>query len=326
MILADKIISLRKKAGWSQEEMARQLGVTRQSVSKWEGAQSVPDLDKVLQMSRLFGVSTDYLLKDDAGEEQPAAAAEDESPVHQVTMEQASQYLALRQEAAPKLALATFLCVLSPIPLIALAGLSDMGRLRENAAAGLGLCVMIGLVAVAVVLFLNCASQSKAYEFMTKEPFETAYGVEGMVRQRMRDSQKSYNRLNAIGVVLCILSILPLFASLCFSTSDIVYLAAVCLLLLAAGVACIFFVYGGVYHSALEKLLEEGEFTRTRKAKSGLFSAITACYWMVVTAVFLIYTFGPQGNGNPRYSWVVWAVGGVLYGGLAAILSAIGRK
>ena len=80
------------------------------------------------------------------------------------------------------------------------------------------------------------------------------------------------------------------------------------------------------YHSALEKLLEEGEFTRTRKAKSGLFSAITACYWLVVTAVFLIYTFGPQGNGNPRYSWVVWAVGGVLYGGLAAILSAIGRK
>lgn len=66
MILADKIITLRKKAGWSQEELASQLGVTRQSVSKWEGAQSVPDLDKVVQMSRLFGVSTDYLLKDDS--------------------------------------------------------------------------------------------------------------------------------------------------------------------------------------------------------------------------------------------------------------------
>lgn len=65
MILADKIISLRKKSGWSQEELAQQLGVTRQSVSKWEGAQSVPDMDKILQMSRLFGVSTDYLLKDE---------------------------------------------------------------------------------------------------------------------------------------------------------------------------------------------------------------------------------------------------------------------
>ena len=65
MILADKIIRLRKKAGWSQEELAEQLGVTRQSVSKWEGAQSVPDIEKILQMSRIFGVTTDYLLKDE---------------------------------------------------------------------------------------------------------------------------------------------------------------------------------------------------------------------------------------------------------------------
>ena len=65
MILADKIIDLRKKAGWSQDELASKLNVTRQSVSKWEGAQSVPDLEKIVQLSRVFGVSTDYLLKDE---------------------------------------------------------------------------------------------------------------------------------------------------------------------------------------------------------------------------------------------------------------------
>ena len=68
MIFADKLIALRKKSGWSQEELAEKLGVTRQSVSKWEGAQSVPDIDKILQLSRLFGVTTDYLLKDELGE------------------------------------------------------------------------------------------------------------------------------------------------------------------------------------------------------------------------------------------------------------------
>ena len=46
MIFADKLILLRKKAGWSQEELADQMHVTRQSVSKWEGAQSIPDLEK----------------------------------------------------------------------------------------------------------------------------------------------------------------------------------------------------------------------------------------------------------------------------------------
>ena len=60
MILADKIIELRKKNGWSQEELAEKLGVSRQAVSKWEGAQSVPDIQRILEMSRLFGVSTDY--------------------------------------------------------------------------------------------------------------------------------------------------------------------------------------------------------------------------------------------------------------------------
>ena len=68
MILAEKIVQLRKKNGWSQEELAAQLNVSRQAVSKWEGAQSVPDLDRILQMSALFGVTTDYLLKDELEE------------------------------------------------------------------------------------------------------------------------------------------------------------------------------------------------------------------------------------------------------------------
>ena len=77
MIFADKLITLRKKAGWSQEELAEKLNVTRQSVSKWEGAQSVPDIDKILQLSCLFGVTTDYLLKDDQGE--PEYTPDDET-------------------------------------------------------------------------------------------------------------------------------------------------------------------------------------------------------------------------------------------------------
>ena len=62
MILADKIIENRKKNGWSQEDLAYKLGVSRQSVSKWEGAQAVPDMKKIVMMAELFNVSTDYLL------------------------------------------------------------------------------------------------------------------------------------------------------------------------------------------------------------------------------------------------------------------------
>ena len=61
MILAEKITKLRKRNGWSQEELAMKLNISRQSVSKWESAASIPDLDKVIKLSAIFGVSTDYL-------------------------------------------------------------------------------------------------------------------------------------------------------------------------------------------------------------------------------------------------------------------------
>lgn len=66
MNLADKIIQLRKKKGWSQEELAEMINVTRQSVSKWESRASMPDLDKIVRLSEIFGVTVDYLLKDES--------------------------------------------------------------------------------------------------------------------------------------------------------------------------------------------------------------------------------------------------------------------
>ena len=108
MILAEKIVQLRKKNGWSQEELAAQLNVSRQAVSKWEGAQSVPDLDRILQMSALFGVTTDYLLKDELEEAEPAAT-DGQSRRVRVSLEEANAYLAWRSRAARRIALATFL-------------------------------------------------------------------------------------------------------------------------------------------------------------------------------------------------------------------------
>lgn len=63
MNIADRIQSLRKAKGISQEELADAVGVSRQAVSKWEGEQSIPDIDKVIIMSDFFEVTTDYILK-----------------------------------------------------------------------------------------------------------------------------------------------------------------------------------------------------------------------------------------------------------------------
>ena len=96
MFLADKIINLRKKAGWSQEELAGRLGVTRQSVSKWEGAQSVPDIEKIVQLSRLFSVTTDYLLLDIDEAPQSAAPAENNRETEQRAAEKQMKRQSMR--------------------------------------------------------------------------------------------------------------------------------------------------------------------------------------------------------------------------------------
>lgn len=325
MILADKIIDLRKKAGWSQEELAEKLAVTRQSVSKWEGAQSIPDMDKVVQMSRLFGVTTDYLLKDEIEIAEPTVTEDDRRPpLRRVTIGEASDYLALRRTAAPKMALATMLCIFSPIALIGLAAVSELSAsafpLREETAAGMGLCALLILVAIAVVLFLSCGNKAKEYEFLEKEPFETEYGVTGMVKERQKAFKPTYDRMNTIGTVLCVLSFVPLFAVMAMMHEDFFMTMAVCLLLAVVGIGVYFFVYGGTIYSSMEKLLEEGDYTRREKSQKNITGPVSVIYWLVATAIFMIYTFGPKGNGQPRYSWIIWAVAGVLY---AAVLAGI---
>ena len=337
MILADKIITLRKKAGWSQEELASQLGVTRQSVSKWEGTQSVPDLDKVVQMSRLFGVSTDYLLKDELEEEEFVESEADEAPLRRVTMEQAARYLALRKACAPKIALAVAMCIISPVVIIFLSAMADagLGGISEDLAAGLGVSVILVLVAIAVGMFLSCGAKTKEFDFLEKEPFETEYGVSGMVRERRKAYEPTASRCTILGVVLCILAVVPLMLGVGLASSDVaallvrvapadVYAAAAVdalLLLVACGVGVL--VWSGTYTGAMDQLLEEGDYTRKKKARSGVMSTVSLIYWLSVTAIFLFYTFGPKGNGQPQYSWFIWAVGGVLYAAVMGIVSLV---
>ena len=65
MKLADKLFELRKEKGWSQEKLAEQINVSRQSISKWESGQALPELEKIVELSKIFQVTTDYLLLED---------------------------------------------------------------------------------------------------------------------------------------------------------------------------------------------------------------------------------------------------------------------
>ena len=330
MTFSEKISALRKQKGWSQEELAEKLMVTRQAVSKWESAQSMPDLDKLVQLSEALGVSTDYLLKDEQAQSAPVPATAEQTvkPRH-VTQEEARRYLQLQTAAIPKTTLGVALCVWSSIVLIGLPVLRSTLNwgFPEEICSGIGLCVLLVMVAAGVALLLTASGKLREFEYLEREPIETDNGAREQALSMQREMASFCTRQNTIGVVLCILSVLPLFALMCVpGVPDGYYSLAVCALLLLVGIACLLLVRAGSMRGAVDKLLEQGDYTRENKAKSRFVGAVSAAYWLVVTAVFLFYTFGPNGNGQPQYSWFIWAVAGVLYGALMAALSVYRKK
>ena len=189
MILADKIIELRKKNGLSQEELAEKLNVSRQSISKWEGAQSIPDMNKILKLSDLFSVSTDYLLKDEIEEMETQVPIEDhDSSVREasVSMEEANAYLAYKSRIATPMAFAVLLFIVSAAPLIALQALQEGGKLplSEGQASGIGVILLLFIIGIGTALFLKNSMDGERFAYLKKEPLNTAYGVNGMIAER----------------------------------------------------------------------------------------------------------------------------------------------
>ncbi|MBQ3485430.1 MAG: helix-turn-helix domain-containing protein [Clostridia bacterium] len=325
MILADKIIDLRKKNGWSQEEMADRLGVSRQAVSKWEGAQSIPDLERVLAMSRLFGVSTDYLLKDELEAADSTIPEEPATGLHRVSMEEAGDYLELKQRAAGRIALVCGLCILLPLPILV------GGVLLQQKHTFSGLAAMTVMLLIPLILTLTAAvvvlhrMLLKTYHYLDKEPIETAYGVEGMVRERMRSYRSAFVRDHVIGIVLIGMCYAPYlilyeFVRMEMLSMDVVMLlsSAIALLMLGAGVFLI--IRSRMINGSFQRLLQEGRYTVVRKAAAA--SPWVAVYWCVVIAAFLGYTLltGAVGHGL-----IFLLVMGVLFGALLALLRA-GRE
>ena len=331
MILADKIINLRKKNGWSQEELAEKLGVTRQSVSKYEGAQSIPDLDKILKLSEIFGVTTDYLIKDELEEEEYVLSqmqeneSESDRSVHKVTMEMANEYLQIIDWSAGKTAFATMMCILSPIVLLMLGAMSEMPNyhISENAAAGIGICVLIVLIAIAVMIFILCGMKTKKYEFLEKEDIETAYGVSGMVKEKRDAYHSPYVTQLVIGITCCICSVIPLFGTLAVSESDFYMVSAVCMLLTLVAIGTYFIVRSAAKMNAMNQLLEEEDYTRQKKHENRKMSGPVTVYWLIATAIYLAWSFTT--NDWDR-TWIIWPVVGVLFPAFYAIVNGIRKK
>lgn len=345
MILADRIVELRKKKGWSQEELAELVDVTRQSVSKWESSQSVPDLDKILRLADIFGVTTDYLLRDtiednigEESERKRESEKKNQNPVSEspenswhgqkcikVTIEETREFLRVKEETASKIALGTSLCIISPILLILMTGAAEYGLVKadEDRLAMLGVAILIVIIAVAVSMFIPAGIKSSKYEYIEKEFICLEPEAEFLVKSLKEQYQPEFGRKITLGVCLSVIAVIPLFAGgFLLDPDDGFHFVASCGILLAViSVAVNIFVKAGIKHDSYNKLLEEGEYTRADKDKR--LEAIATVYWLAVTAIYLGYSFI---TFEWHRSWIIWPVAGVLFAMIKAIFKAVKNK
>lgn len=284
MILGDKIIMLRKRNGWSQEELADQLKISRQSVSKWESGASIPDLDKIIKMSALFHVTTDYLLKEEmeelSSEEGMAFTDTEEASGHAVSVEEAEEFLAVTRNFAKMIGLGVALCILSPICLILLGGLAEEGQIRltEAMADGIGIIVLLLMVTVAVVIFILKGLHYSKYDYLEQDRIVPGYGVEGIVSKRRESFSGTFAICIAVGVALCILGIVPISIVEGAGGGEVPQLVCAAILLAMVAAAVYLFIWSGTIYGGFDKLLQIGDYTKENKDFKRIIQPVASIY------------------------------------------------
>lgn len=324
MNLTEKIIMLRKQKGWSQEGLAEQLDISRQSVSKWESGASVPELDKIIKMSNLFGVSTDYLLKEEQEENIALDMEEMQKPTGRVvTREEAGIFMELTQKAAGKIAVSISLFVLSPVILLLLGGLSEAGKLAvsEDMAGGIGVAALIVFVAIGVgVLLLHTIPLGK-YQYLEKEVLTLQFGVKEMVETKKEEYATTYRLHLIIGIVSCILGTVPLL--LLGAMGDFYEVLGVVIVLIFASIGVNFLVSAGIIQGCFEKILQEGNYSIEEKQVGKKISAFSASYWCLITAFYFAWSFRFGAWGE---SWVIWLIAGVLFPAIYVVIHTYAKS
>ncbi|MBO5355483.1 MAG: helix-turn-helix transcriptional regulator [Clostridia bacterium] len=314
MTLADKIIRERKKKGWSQEELAEKVDVSRQAVSKWEAGQSTPDLDKILLISKLFGVTTDYLLKDEVESEEYTSHKEMPS-LRRVTLAEAEGYLEQQKSASLKIAIGVLLCIVSVFPLLILIAASDTGAISESLACGIGIGCIFPLVALAVVCFVRVGLKNSLYHYLDNEPFDLENSVTEFVQNKQAAFRNLCIKLNCIAAFLCIISPVAVICG-AFSENDMLTAILLVVTMLIAAIGIMFFIISGVRWVSFQRLLRKGEYSDEGRRKAKVSEAIETTFWLLVVAIYLGWSFL---TGAWHITWVIWPVAGVL----SAIVSVI---
>lgn len=323
MILAEKIVRLRKQVGWSQEDLAEKMGISRQSVSKWESTNSIPDLNKIIMLADIFDVSTDYLLKDNV-EKTDALSGGLEINSIQISLEQAVKYVENKKNIARLIAKGVFLCVGSVMPLFVLLAMAETGQLNltSNIATSIGVVFILIMISIAVSFFIRTNQYESDIAPIENEEFELAYGVHGVFKDKLQKFRGTYNLNLSLAISMLIFSFVPMMiASMLSGGSDtILMMLMVMIFMISTGIYLLIFI--STQYDAYNRILQEGIFVANKSKRTKRIEKFAAFYWPLLTAIYLGWSLWTMDWG---VTWILWPVGSVFFAALIGLMELLNK-
>ena len=176
------------------------------------------------------------------------------------------------------------------------------------------------MVSLAVAIFISYGIRGKAYEYLKKELIETAYGVKGLVKEKKQDYEGTYTRGIILGVVFCILAVIPLLIGIAMEQPEYMITGDVSILLLLVAVGVFLIVSVSTINGSYDMLLQEGEYSQKEKAVKKKFDRYESECWCIATAIYLGWSFL---SVRWDYTWILWPVAGVLFGAVSVVARGI---
>jgi hypothetical protein len=189
--------------------------------------------------------------------------------------------------------------------------------MTSSVAAGVGVIVLLLMIAVAVAILITSSMKMKRFDYLRKCNFELEYGVSGIVNEKRNSFERKYVRSLVVGVVLCILCVVPLILAGLLEASSVVLILLTAMMFVVISVAVYIFISFGNVKSSFDQLLLKGEFDIVEKELNKRVEKLSGVYWPVIVAVYLGYSFI---TGNWHISWVIWPVAALVFGALSAAL------
>jgi len=264
MSFGKTLYTLRKGQNMSQEGLASELNTSRQAVSKWENDQGFPEMEKLLIMSNLFGVTVDYLLK---GEEDGTESGKEQG--YYASKESIEGYLIYERNVVKAIASGVFLILMSGTPYLLFPKIPVLYSV---------MAVFLIVAGIGSIL-IACFKENK-YKKITEEPLFIDNGYLTELRNRYTQLKKKYIALLIAGIGLG-------FASLVITTlledvfkSGMTGYHTIPLLLFAVGAFMI--VYSSVMMAAFRVVTNNSEYIKNKKTDK---KSLT--YWHIISIIFL---------------------------------------